>query len=347
MQEYLIKIFSLLLFAIICTLISCDVDQRTEKVLDPNVTAEIIRYDSILHAWSSTPTQIDLASTIENTPAFTDLYLHQILALPRDTAIMFAEIKRMVQDSGFQKLSSDVRDIYGDMSAISIELNQLLENYQDIFGVEVTPSIYTFISGFVYQCFVFDDIDSEGIGIGLDMFLGADFPYEQINPSNPAFSAYLTQFYTPDYIVKKVAEVLVEDKLPAPQKSDFISLMVWGGKKLYLIDQLIPFKSDDVVIEYTPEQYQWCQENEGQIWDFFFDKNLFYETDIRKFNKLIAPAPTSPGMPQESPGRTANYIGWQIVKKYMANKSGKNAQDLMKEQNAQVILDDSKYKPNR
>ena len=179
------------------------------------------------------------------------------------------------------------------------------------------------------------------------MFLGSDFPYEQINPSNPAFSNYLARFYTTEFIAKKIAEVLIEDKLPPPTKSDFLSLMIWGGKKLYLTQQLLPSKSDDYIIEYTPEQYQWCQENESQIWSFFFEKNLFYETDIRKFNKLIAPAPTSPGMPQESPGRTANYIGWQIVKKYMDNNPDLDIDDLIDEEEAQSILDGSKYKPRR
>jgi len=177
MQEYLNKIFSLLLLGIICTLISCGGDNNSSNNLNPELSVDIVRYDSILHTWSTSPQQIDLSSVSEQSLAFTDLYIHQILALPRDTAIMTNEINRMVQDSGFQKLSSDVQDIYTDMSDVKIELNQLIQNYQDIFGVENTPSIYTFISGFVYQCFVFDDIDREGIGIGLDMFLGADFPY--------------------------------------------------------------------------------------------------------------------------------------------------------------------------
>ena len=347
MQDYSIKRFSLLFIATICFLISCGPGEKKIEELSSNHSISILRYDEILDQWSKKPAQINLQQVRSDSPAFSDVYIHQILALPRDSVIIRQELQRMLQDTGFQKLMEDVNTEFPDLTKVENEIGELLHNYTELFDVSDIPRVYSFISGFVYQCFVFDDIDQEGIGIGLDMFLGADFPYARINPSNPAFSGYLTQFYTQEFIVKKVAEVLVEDKLPPPQRSDFLSMMIWGGKKLYLIDEMMPFKSDDVVIEYTPEQYQWCQENEAQMWDFFFEKELFYETDIRKFNKLIGPAPTTPGMPSESPGRTANYIGWQIVKKYMEEHPEITIRDLMADQDAQKILDDARFKPRR
>jgi len=347
MQDYSIKRFSLLFIVSICFLISCRNNDNNVEVLSSAHSVKIFRYDSILDQWNKAVDQITLRDVQKEAPAFTDVYVHQILALPRDSMVIKQELQRMLQDTGFQKLMEDVNTEFPDLTKVENEIGELLHNYTELFDVSDTPKVYSFISGFVYQCFVFDDIDQEGIGIGLDMFLGADFPYARINPSNPAFSGYLTQFYTQDYIVKKVAEVLVEDKLPSPQRSDFLSMMIWGGKKLFLIDELMPFKSDDVVIEYTPEQYQWCQENEAQMWDFFFEKELFYETDIRKFSKLIGPAPSTPGMPSESPGRTANYMGWQIVKKYMEEHPEITIRDLMANQNAQKILDDARFKPRR
>ena len=347
MQEYSIKRFSLFFLAAICIIISCDPNDKKVEALSSQHSIDIFRYEELLNQWSNNPNQINLAEGQGASSAFSDVYIHQILALPRDSSVIKQELSRMVQDTGFQKLLGDVMTDYPDLSQVENELGEMFHNYQNIFEISKAPKVYSFISGFVYQCFVFDDIDQEGIGIGLDMFLGADFPYAQINPSNPAFSSYLTQFYSEDYIVKKVAEVLVEDKLPAPQRSDFLSMMIWGGKKLYLIDEMMPFRSDDAVIEYTPAQYRWCQENEAQIWDFFFEKNLFYETDIRKFNKLIGPAPTTPGMPSDSPGRTANYMGWQIVKKYMDDHPDITIHELMSEQSAQKILDESRFKPRR
>jgi len=50
-------------------------------------------------------------------------------------------------------------------------------------------------------------------------------------------------------------------------------------------------------------------------------------------------------MPTEAPGRTANYIGWQIVKKFMQKKPKLTMLDLIAHNDAQKLLEESKYKP--
>ena len=51
-------------------------------------------------------------------------------------------------------------------------------------------------------------------------------------------------------------------------------------------------------------------------------------------------------MPQESPGRIGNWVGWKIVKKYMNKHSNVSLHELMSEKNAQQILSKSGYKPS-
>ncbi len=348
MQEYL-KPIGYLLIATIILCSGCGSESNTTAIapVAPTIEADITRYEKRLIEVGTQTVAEHIAQLKEDYPAFSDIYFHQILSIPDKDEILPGEVEHMITDTGYQKLLVDVAQEYYEFDTVAAEISQTLENYQEIFDVAETPNVYTFVSGFTYQCFLFDDLDREGIGLGLDMFLGADFPYEKINPSNPAFSAYLTRFYDREHIAKKVAEVLVEDKLPPPSRSDFLSLMIWGGKKLYIMDQLLDFKEDHVVIEYTPEQLRWCRENEVQIWDFFFEKDLFYETDLRKFNKLVGPAPTTPGMPPESPGRTANYIGWQIIRAYVDRHPETTIADLIQLTDAQLILDESRYKPSR
>ena len=50
-------------------------------------------------------------------------------------------------------------------------------------------------------------------------------------------------------------------------------------------------------------------------------------------------------MPAGAPGRTANYMGWQIVKKYMNRNPETTMQDLIAYTDAQKLLEESKYKP--
>lgn len=326
-----------------CTLSSCDDTPAAESLtpVAPTISVPIIR-------WEEELTDADQVRDLRREhPAFSEVYLRQIMALPNDSTIIRTEVERMLTDTGYQQLLLDVRDAYPDLDAVQPRISQTVENYMNLFDLDgAVPRLYTFASGFVYQSFLFNDFGKDGIGLGLDMFLGADFPYQKIDPSNVVFSSYLSRTYDESHIPRKIAQVLVEDQLPPPNKTDFLSMMIWGGKRLYLIDQILTFESDTIVTEYTQAQLDWCEKNELEIWEYFFDRNLFYETDMKVYGKLIAPAPSSPGMPPESPGATANYMGWQIVKAYMQRYPKTSLKELIA-LDAQTLLDRSKYKPGR
>ena len=282
----------------------------------PSIHIPVIRTEEELMHYAQTDS---LKTFFQKYPAFSEVYMRQVLALPYGQDSSAEELLFMTKDSGFRKL----------------------------FCFSKAYRLFSFLSGFTYQCFLFDDQDGEGIGLGLDLFLGNDFPYSKIDPTNPAFSSYLTRSYTPEHIPRKIAEVLVEDLLPPPAKNNLLHFMIREGKKLYCIDQILSFLPDTIVLQYSEDQLNWCQSNEVQMWDFFFEKDLFYDTDFRKINKYISPAPTSPGMPPESPGATANYLGWRIVQAYKARYKDLSLSDLLEIQDAQKILEDSKFKPRR
>ena len=52
-------------------------------------------------------------------------------------------------------------------------------------------------------------------------------------------------------------------------------------------------------------------------------------------------------MPTEAPGRTGDYIGWQIIRAYMKRYPETTLSDLIKMNDSQTILEKSKYKPKR
>jgi len=314
--------------------------------LDPQISVEIQRMDHLFEQLDTSDLLRAYDSLRADYPAFCDLYRYQILNATQEDQLL-QELQIYTQDPSYLSLADTLNKILEDLGDTEAAISQVIENYHSLFEVaeESRPQIYGFISGFIYQAFVFDDEDRTGIGLGLEMFLGSDFPYAQIRPADPAFSEYLLKNFKIEYIPRKIAEVLAEDLLPAPSSSDFLSLMMWGGKKLFVIDQLVNFAPDTIVTQYTREQLQWCRENEPQMWQYFFDNDLFYETDLKKFSKLIGPAPTSPGMPPQSPGETGNYMGWQIVRAYLNRNPEITITDLIHEQDAQKILDKSRYRP--
>ena len=56
-------------------------------------------------------------------------------------------------------------------------------------------------------------------------------------------------------------------------------------------------------------------------------------------------APFIQGFPDGSPGRIGHWLGWQIVKAYMEKNPTISIEKLMTHNNAQKLLNESKYKP--
>ncbi|HMV22782.1 MAG TPA: hypothetical protein PKA71_00510, partial [Saprospiraceae bacterium] len=76
-------------------------------------------------------------------------------------------------------------------------------------------------------------------------------------------------------------------------------------------------------------------------------ENLLYNEDYQKIRKYIEYSPNAPGMPAEAPGKTANWIGERIIAAYMKNNPGMTMDGLLRQNDAQKILEMSKYKPRR
>ena len=179
------------------------------------------------------------------------------------------------------------------------------------------------------------------------MFLGSDFDYKEVDPRNPVFSDYLTNSYNKNYIVRNAIEFIISDLMGQDGGKRMLDQMLYNGKRLYITEQILPWVSDSIIMEYTSDDMNWVENSELQIWDYFLENNLIYETNHLKINKFINPSPNSPGMPADAPGRTATYIGWQIVKSYMQRHPEKSLQELISLEESQKLLELSRYKPKR
>ena len=283
----------------------------------------------------------------EKHPDFGKLYYAQIvpIKLDDDPQITQVQLQAFKTDPFILELKSKTDSVFADLTSVKQTLSYGLENALEAGIVDQIPSVYTFISGLSYQCFLFDDNEIEGLGIGLDMFLGEAFPYGQLAQQNPAFSAYNSRTFTKDHIAKKALETIVADRLGQAKGNAMIDHMIHNGKSLYILDQLLPALPDSIIHEYTMDQMDWCEQNQKEMWAHFLREDLFYETDFREFSKLVNPSPNSPGMPSEAPGRTANFIGSKIVAAYMDKNPDLSLTDLIQSSDSKEILDKSRYKP--
>lgn len=281
-------------------------------------------------------------------PQFSAIYFENVLGIKDTTDIgLLRNINQIKQDKVMKGLQDTIKLEFGDLKTIKEELNESFKYWKYYFPNATIPSIYFCNTLFNYQKFLFEDKGKDGIGIGLDLFLNKWYDYKSIDPSNPSYSEYLTRSFNKDHIVKKVIDLQLDEIASNPNGVRMIDQMIHNGKRLYILHKIIPQSHDSILFEYSAKQLEWCIDNELEIWSFFIDKELFYETAPMKIIKYVSDSPNSPGMPEEAPGRTANYIGYQIVKKYMAKHPDLSLQALLDLPDAQKLLDEAKYKPKR
>lgn len=339
------KIQILFFFASAILISSCKNNQGPDvSSVDANVI--VFRTENDLFEAKSTS---DIKKLVENNAPFYNVYLDEILGykgVPRDSQLILLET--FLKDSIIMDLQKKTKLAFGDFAEVKSEIELMLKHLKYYFPESPIPNLYTFISEFGYQMFIFQDKNGkDGVGIGLDMFLHPEISYKMVDPENTNFSDYVTRSWNKEHVSKKLCDIYVADIAGETPGHRMIDQMIHNGKKLYIAKLLMPEVHDTVITEYTLKQLNWCNENELQMWTFFMENKLFFETNLSKINKYLNPSPNSPEMPAEAPGRTANYLGWKIVTAYMERYPATTVQELLKLSDAQAIMEKSKYKPDR
>lgn len=346
--------YCLIIFWAFTTLFACA--EKEEKVPIPDVSSidvdfGILRYENKLQLIDTANLENGFQQLIQEVTGFTDLYFKNIVPINVDDygPKFYNELSVLLTDKRFRYLIDTVQELYPDFNqTVGKELEKAFKNYKYYFPDFVPPEIYTLISEYAYQLFLFEEQPGvEGLGIGLDLFLGSEFPYQKIAPGLPSFSAYLTRTFSREFIVRKAIKTILDDRWPNEKNRTLLDFIISNGKKLYILNHVLPEAPDSIIIEYTAKQMEWVKENELSIWAFLFSEELFYETNMMKINKYINPSPDSPGMPDSAPGRTGNYIGWQIIKSFMERYPETTFQELIQMQDSQKIMDLSRYRPKQ
>ncbi len=262
----------------------------------------------------------------------------QLGSWTKDSVNRVAKMHDLLAYGGFRAAADSALAHYPQLEDLQASLEQLLRYYRYYFPQDTLPRFVTFVSEYGYGV-----VDcGNTFGIGLDLFLGENFPYY------PALGIpqYITRRMEPDYILPTVAITLADRKVPPPEDNTLLAQMIRNGKKLLLVDFILPDEPDFRKIGYTEDQLAWCRKNEGEVWAYLQGEDLLYKTDRLRYIKFVKDSPNTPGLPPDAPGNIGSWIGWQIVRKYMA-ATGNDLKSLLQKDSYQEILEKSRYKPRR
>jgi len=349
MRKYSIQIltiFSLIIFLFT----ACSPDKRPiPDVSDIIVPLKIDRFEQALFQMDTTNFSLALDKLNESYPEFTEIFTNNIFEIGSVDSMNNEQItylRGFVTSPVYRSVYDTTQLLYPDLEEIEKELHRSLQFFKYYFpSLPVPTKLTTFVAAFNYSAIIYGENE---LAASLDMFLGPNFNYQQYNPGSTIFSNYLVRAYTPEHLTASLMAVLVDDIVGQQKGSRLIDIIIHEGKKLYILDQLMPTTADTVKFKVSEPQWNWLQENEENLWSYLLTEDLLYNNNRQDIRKLVDPSPSgAPALPKESPGQAANYIGFNIIKAFMRQQKDLPLSELLLYIDAQEIMDLSRYKPAR
>jgi hypothetical protein len=336
MKKYL-PLLSLLFF------IGCKQGKNHPDVSNIPVNVHIERFDQAFFSIDTNHVEQGLLGLAGQYPYFINDFAVNILGtspLSDTSAQAFFACRRFISSYMPVKDSLDLK--FGNMKTVEDGLRKGFQYLHYYFPkYNLPPKVVAYIGPFDAAGVA---ITKYTLAIGLQLYAGKQFPFYLSSQGQELFPLFISRRFEPEYVVPNCMKALGDDLYPdQTQGKPLIEQMIEKGKSWWLVSQVLPDTEDSLITGFTQKQMNWCNSNEGQIWNFFLDQNLF-SPDPDLIKNYIGDAPKTDGMPDASPGNIGQWVGWRIVQKYASLHSDLTPEQIMKIP-ARAIFDDVKYKP--
>ena len=304
------------------------------------VEVEIVRFDNAQLAVRPDSVKQDIEQLYANYELFMPIFVEGILGLQtEDTAYLCEMYAQFLTDTvmGFAQTNTTAQELFANVDSLQEALNTGFSRLHFLYPEWEIPTLYLFVSGFNSSVMYYENI----MGVGVDMYLGSDYPYY-----NQVVYDYQKQTMRKACIAGDVLSMYLAYHISYNSKYNrLLEQMIFRGKQLFLLAQLLPNEPVWEVIGYSKEQWDWCEQYEQAIWNRIMQKRDLFKTESNVLSSYMNDGPFTAEVTQDSPGRLGLWVGWRIVDSYMRNNKDVTLRELMNENDAQKILEQSYYKP--
>ncbi|MDR2358729.1 MAG: hypothetical protein LBD87_02855 [Prevotellaceae bacterium] len=325
------------LYVVLLLFTGCRSQETVINEIDLNVTVE--RLDRELYTIVQDSAYQQLQGLQEKYGTFFDTFNGQVLCIGNSRNPLYPELLvRFMQHDVVRSAYEKTAEVFPDLTALNEELTGAFKHVKFYFPSLPTPRVIAYVSGFNTAIMLTDEV----IGVGLDRFLGNDYELY----SSLGYARYLQYNMRPERIAPECVRAWLLGAYPEPagQAGTLLAMLLYEGKLLYALEKCFPGQPLERLTGFTPEQLQWCRNNEQEMWKYLVEQQLLYNANFMAIQKFTGDAPFTPDFTQESPGKAVNFVGSCIVKNYM-ERTGCSLEDLMQQQDALQLLKEARYNP--
>lgn len=283
----------------------------------------------------------DTALFTEEYSSILNIYATGIIkcSAPGDSAGKFiSDLKSVYTSTGaFRQLYKETVENYPDLRETEKELSCAFVRYKSLFPDKRIPAIYSHVSGFSQSIILSDSL----LSISLDNYLGQNYPgYKGL-----VFDYQLKNRERSRIALDALTACLYKEFPYGRKTRQVIDGIIYEGGIIYAASSVFPEKEISEILNYSPEQAEWCDKNEKKIWSYMVRSGHLYSSDPLIYSKYLNEAPYTSFFGQESPDRIGKWAGYRIIAQYIKRTGDRNAlrKILGGEYDASDILLKSEY----
>jgi hypothetical protein len=321
---------------------SCNPKRNIPDVSNIKIQLDTLRFDRDFFAMDTSQLETSLDNLQKKYPEFINDYLFNLLAVPMDKDSTLTKVKLFIHD--YKPVFDSVSAKYPSIAQTTDEVKRAMQFVKHYFpSYKLPQSLITFIGPLEGYSNV---LTSSGFAVGLQLYLGKYYPAYNTDYIADVYPQYQSRRFEAGYIAVNCIKNIVTDIYPDTKTNLPLAYqMVEAGKRMYVLDYLMPETPDSIKTGYTQKQLDGCYAHEALIWNYFVQNdNLLYVTDPGQTKDYMADGPKTEELGDGSPGFIGQFVGWQIVKKWMQQDAKRSLRTLLQTPPKQ-IFEEAKYKP--
>lgn len=326
-MKYLYLLLSVLMTS--CTGLFHRWDEASQKEV------KIIRYDEVVDDFVSLNSYSALQRLNSEYSLQTSMLIENVLAIGnvQDKGID-RKLRAFYQDSLQQRLYSEVRRQYESLEEEEKQLTKVFSALKDADSSFVIPAVYAQVCALHESILISDSV----IGVGLDKYLGTDYPLYK-----DYYYDYQRRSMNRSRMVPDILLYYLIDYYGDQDNTDLLHRMILLGKIHWVIAHLLDKPLSDQINFYGNRRL-WCVQHEHGVWQWMKQGNLLHTFELVRIMDLLMPRDHTPYFGPQSSDQLGLWVGAQIVDSYMKHNKGASWKMLL-HTDSETIYQKSGYNP--